>query len=575
MKNKNIKRYKDDIRKTFIIYALIPVIIITFFSFFISFSILYRTVVKQNVNINAQVSKRIDSVVSSYMNKAYTMANNDKLTKYFFSKSVGSNVYEDLYAFVNSMDIKCNFFIFDENMNPIVDSNSNIPEYAYKKNILSFGIIGRMIEKPNEVILARVLSDNSLKETLTVGKAILKDGKIIGYITFNLVNKDLVRIISENFSITVVITDKYDNVISSTNDLMINIFGKIDKNIRDKSGFIKSINNGSYVTKSKILTGKIYIYTITSIGYIGSIFIIVGVVLILLFFMLTISIFLSASRIANNKTKIIDEIIEAMVNVQKGNLDSMLNINTNDEFQIIAESYNKMLIDIKQLIEINKEKAEQSILSEIKQLESQFNPHFLFNTLEMIKYMSKMEPESVNKIIVGLSTLLRYSINNTISQVTLDEDIEYTKNYLLIQKYRFGKRLDYTIKIDEATLSCIVPKLIIQPIIENAIKYGYENKKYLCVKINASIDQDNLVIIIKDNGSGIESGHLQEIKQIINGSKNNSSHVGLFNINRRVQLMYGEEYGVEVLSERQIGTVIKIILPVSRSDDDYAKSANS
>ena len=575
MKNKNIKRYKDDIRKTFIIYALIPVIIITFFSFFISFSILYRTVVKQNVNINAQVSKRIDSVVSSYMNKAYTMANNDKLTKYFFSKSVGSNVYEDLYAFVNSMDIKCNFFIFDENMNPIVDSNSNIPEYAYKKNILSFGIIGRMIEKPNEVILARVLSDNSLKETLTVGKAILKDGKIIGYITFNLVNKDLVRIISENFSITVVITDKYDNVISSTNDLMINIFGKIDKNIRDKSGFIKSINNGSYVTKSKILTGKIYIYTITSIGYIGSIFIIVGVVLILLFFMLTISIFLSASRIANNKTKIIDEIIEAMVNVQKGNLDSMLNINTNDEFQIIAESYNKMLIDIKQLIEINKEKAEQSILSEIKQLESQFNPHFLFNTLEMIKYMSKMEPESVNKIIVGLSTLLRYSINNTISQVTLDEDIEYTKNYLLIQKYRFGKRLAYTIKIDEATLSCIVPKLIIQPIIENAIKYGYENKKYLCVKINASIDQDNLVIIIKDNGSGIESGHLQEIKQIINGSKNNSSHVGLFNINRRVQLMYGEEYGVEVLSERQIGTVIKIILPVSRSDDDYAKSANS
>ena len=575
MERNNFKHFKDDIKRTFIIYALVPVLIITFCSYLISFSMWYRTVVTRNQAINSEVSKRIEFIVSSYISKANTVETKDYVSEYMNSGNSGRKIYEELYGFVNSMDIRCSFFIFDKNMKPVIASTTIIPEYAQGENVFAWGLVRRMLDTPDKVVLLRTFVGHSAKQVLTIGKSILHNGEIIGYVTFDLNEKDLTAIISENFSINVVVTDQYGNVISATNALLVNKFGKLDENFRSKSGFIKSSSDSHYVTKSEILNRNIGIYTITSIGYFGSILILVGILLIVLFCMLTLTTYIWARRIADSKTRVIDEIINALGHVQNGNLDMLLNINTRDEFQIIAESYNKMLVDIKDLIEINKEKARQSVLSEIKQLESQFNPHFLFNTLEMIKYMAKMEPSLVNKIIVALSTLLRYSINNTISRVTLGEDLEYTKSYLLIQKYRFGKRFDYCINVEEAALDCIVPKLIIQPIIENAIKYGFIKKKDLSVQIKASFLEDDLVIVIYDNGIGMEPDYLGEIKQILNQSKNSSSHIGLFNVHRRIQLMYGEKYGINILSQECNGTIVKIILPINRSENNNAESVNS
>lgn len=571
----NYKHFKDDIKRTFTIYALVPVIIITFSSYLISFFMWYRAVVDQNSNINAEVSGRIEAIVSTYMAKAIDLSTQNNILKSLNSGYADSTIYEELYNFVNQMDIRCSFFVFDDKMNPVIASTKNIPEYAQKENAFSWGMTSRMLETPSQVVIVRTSSEHSLKQILSLGKAIIKEGKPIGYLTFDMDERDLTRIISENFSINVVVADRYSNVISSTNALLINKFGKIDENFKDKSGFIKSINDSHYVTHTEILDKNISIYTITSIGYFGSIFILVGFLLVILFLMLTATTYFSARRIAISKTKVIDDIIEAIENVQNGDLETLLKINTHDEFQIIAESYNQMLFDIKNLIELNKEKARQSVLSEIKQLESQFNPHFLFNTLEMIKYMTKLDPASVNKVIVALSSILRYSINNNISKVTLKEDLEYTINYLLIQKYRFDKRFDYSINCEDGTVECTIPKLIIQPIIENAIKYGFENRKYLNVKIKASFVENNLVIVIFDDGIGMDSEYLKEIKDILSQSKNCSSHIGLFNVHRRIQLTYGESYGVEILSEKNNGTVVKLILPINRGEVAYAENIDS
>lgn len=573
MDKKRNRRFKDDIKKTFIIYALIPVVIVTFCSYVISFSIWYRTVVDRNHHINDEVSGRIETVLSSYMNKAYYASFEDRIIQCILLRQEKSRtIYEEYYSFVNSMDIQCKFYIFDNDLNPILANSTKIPEYAKPENAFALGIGRRMHETPDQVVLVREIYDPDSRQILSVGKAVMQDGKIIGYITFDLDETDLTRIISENFSINVVVTDQYSNVISSTNPLLTNKFGKLDNNFKNKSGFLTSMNDSYYITKSDILNNNIFIYTITSIGYFSSIYIIVGILLVILSCMLTITMYFSARKIANSKTRVIDEIIKAIENVKNGDLDMRLNINTNDEFQIIADSYNQMLVDIKNLIEVNKEKARQSVLSEIKQLESQFNPHFLFNTLEMIKYMTKMEPASVNKIIQSLSALLRYSISSTISKVTLDEDIEYTKNYLFIQKHRFGKQFDYSINVEKTACDCIVPKLIVQPIIENAVKYGFEKKKSLSVKIKASFVEEALVIVIYDDGDGMEPEVLEEIRQILNQSKNSTAHIGLFNVHRRIQLTYGEKYGIEVMSQKHHGTMVKIILPINRSVSNDAES---
>lgn len=567
----NFKHYKDDIRKTFTVYALIPVIIITFSSYVLSFSILYRSITARNQEINAETAKTVGTIIGAYIKQVDELSRNEKIIACIESKKANSKVYEMLYDFLNSMELKGNFFAFDKDVHCLIETSNSIPEYAQGEYASSWGIIRRMLDTPEQVVIARQASITSGKKTLSVGKTIIKEGSVIGFVTFDMDSKDLVRLISQNYSNSAVVTDKFGYVIACTNELLVNQSGKIDINFRDRSGIIRTEDDRHYVSRMEILDGEISIYTFTSIGYFNPILILTGVLLILLFGMLTLTTYLSAKKIANNKTQVIDDIIKAIENVQNGNLDTRLKVNTNNEFQVFAEAYNQMLTDIKNLIEVNKEKARQTALSEIKQLESQFNPHFLFNTLEMIRYMVKMDPNSVNKIIVGLSELLRYSINNTISEISLGEDIEYTKNYLMIQKYRFGEKFNYKIEMDdEDTYDCIVPKLLVQPMIENALKYGFVNRQSLSVQIRADFVNENLVIVIYDDGNGMETEVLEMIRQILNGSRNDTAHIGLYNVHRRIQLMYGDKYGVDILSQKGNGTVVKIILPVKRSRDLHA-----
>ncbi|NOU98888.1 sensor histidine kinase [Paenibacillus planticolens] len=568
---KKFRHYREVIRKTFIIYAIIPVIIITLTSYILSFSILYKTIVTRNHDYNVQISRIIGKIIGSYQEQADHFSKDERTLSYMELNLSNSQLYENLYNFINQRETKANFFLFDDKLKPLVQSSNNIPEYAQDENALQWGPLRRMLDMPEKVVIARQLAFTADSPSLTVGKAIVIGGQVAGFITFDFNKRDLVKLISKNFSTSVVITDNFGYVIASTNDLLVSDLGKIDMNFRDKSGVVQSNDDSQYVMKTEILDGGICIYTLTSIGYFRSILILAGVLLSLLFGMLTLTTYLSARKIADSKTKVIDDIVRAIEIVQNGNLETQLKVNTNDEFQVFAEAYNQMLDDIKNLIEANKEKARQNVLSEIKQLESQFNPHFLFNTLETIRYMVKMNPSSANSMIVVLSKLLRYSINSTITDVSLEEDIEYTKNYLFIQKYRFGNKFDYEIHVDEATLDCIVPKLIVQPIIENAIMHGFANRSSMRVQIKASIAEDTLIVSIADDGEGMEPRILQKVRNILDQNNNNSSHVGLYNVHRRVQLIYGEKYGLDISSEHQGGANVRITMPVDRGGSEHAE----
>ncbi len=273
--NKN-RRFKDDIKKTFIIYALIPVVIVTFCSYIISYSIWYRTLVNRNRQINSEVSGRIEKILSAYIKKAYELGSEDEIIQLIVlnrktgtqenSSRQSSIIYEHLYSFVNSMDIRCNFFVFDHELTPILASSKKLPEYAEPENAFALGIGRKMPDSPDKVALVREIYDPDSRQIFSVGKAVVHDGEIIGDITFDLEQDDLTRIISENFSINVVVTDQYSNVVSGTNPLLINKFGKLENDFKNKSGIeIKSASDKYYITKSDILDQSISIYTITFI----------------------------------------------------------------------------------------------------------------------------------------------------------------------------------------------------------------------------------------------------------------------------------------------------------------------
>jgi len=197
---------------------------------------------------------------------------------------------------------------------------------------------------------------------------------------------------------------------------------------------------------------------------------------------------------------------------------------------------------IEQLVQEEKERNE----IELEALHAQINPHFLYNTLNTIKWMATIQGvTSVSNAITALSKLLRISINFGNDMIRLKDEIDYVKNYIIIQKLRFNEGFTVAYDIDEDCLNAKIPKLILQPIVENAIIYGTAGEE--------------MFIEIEDNGAGIEPEKIDKILLKKNEGKR-FSKVGLNNVNQRIKHYFGEAYGLKIRSDKDKGTVIIIKL---------------
>ncbi len=571
MNQQGRKYFKEDIRRAFVIYALIPISGITLITYIAVFLIWNRTVISQTKDKNRRMQYTLEKIVTDFMTKTEELALDEEFTNRLTDSKQKNMVYEKLYNFCNRIEEEADFYIFNEDFEMLVGSTKDTPSFIPKDSHISWGITKRLTDNPRETALEcnKMYKDNLKRTRLLIGHTILQDEKVKGYIIFILYGDEFIKT-SGSPTTQILATDQYDTLFLATAPGFSDTLDKIKAEFKQEAHYITIDNDKYYKESSEIVGGKLRIYTFTPVGQFLRVFIWAGLFFILVIITLSITMVVVAEKIASEKTKIIDKMVEAFEQVQKGNLDVTLNIRSYDEFEIIGESYNLMLKSIKNLLILNEEKVRQNILSEIKQLESQFNPHFLFNTLEHIRYMAKLDPDSASKMIVSLSTLLRYSINNSILDVTIAEDLEYTKSYLHIQQYRFSERFHYSTYMERGTEQCIVPKLILQPIIENAIKYGFGDKEDLTVKIKVSFLADDLVIVIYDDGIGMEPEVLEKLQTLLSQDNNSSDHIGLYNVHRRIQLMYGEAYGLTLKSEPSEGTVVKIILPIHKRGERNA-----
>ncbi len=244
--------------------------------------------------------------------------------------------------------------------------------------------------------------------------------------------------------------------------------------------------------------------------------------------------------------------------VEQGDLTARTEIMSNDEVGQLGLSLNNMIEKMQLLIDkLVKEEQEKKEL-ELEALHAQINPHFLYNTLNTIKWMAKIQGNtSVSKAITALIKLLRISINLGRDMITLREEIDYVENYVLIQKLRFNKTIHILKNIDESCLDLTVPKLILQPIVENSIIYGLtEERMEISIQIKSFIKEEQLIIEISDDGPGIEA---EVLKNILSDStdKNKFSKVGLNNINHRIQLYCGSEYGIDIEAKMGVGTLVR------------------
>ncbi|WP_041727239.1 sensor histidine kinase [Caldicellulosiruptor bescii] len=250
-----------------------------------------------------------------------------------------------------------------------------------------------------------------------------------------------------------------------------------------------------------------------------------------------------------------------------------------DEIGQVIEEFNIMARKIKELLEKEikyelrqKELALEKKQAEINALQSQINPHFLFNTLETIRMRSmlKKEFETANAIKL-LAKLLKRSIRWENDLITIEEEISAIYDYLEIQKYRFGEKLKFEIEVDEDVKSTKIPKMTIQPLVENACVHGIENSKgegRIVVKVLK--EGDMIAIHVEDNGKGLEDDKITELLRSVKGlSSDKVSSVGLKNVFRRLELFYNKDFSFEILRSQLGGLKVVIKIPNKR-DFEYA-----
>lgn len=553
--------FKDDIRRVFLFYAIVPVVLLTLVCLIIFWGSWRYTLQKSNMRDNEQITSDLEITVSSYIDVANQLAQQEKIFYDNIDVNTRVEIFENVYGVSNSIKRKADLYVFDRELKPIISGTKKVPDYLDGNYYANWGIFRIMNQNPNDIALTFVKDEDSDTMQLVIGKTVARDEEIIGYIVFLLNSKQFEIDIANKQSQTV-ITNDYGWVYITNSYTFINRMERFELNEEQTNGIIQNKLEKYYITSSRIFDNRIHVYSLSSLSNQTSVFWSIIIILIFVFAMMILAVFSSTKAMAIKKTKDLYTILSAFEMVKEGDLNTYIEIKSNDEWAIIAESYNLMLDSLKEQIDANKEMGKLVISSQAKQLESQFNPHFLYNTLENIRFMCKLDANAANNMILNLSALLRYSINNSQEEVTVEEDVIYTENYMSILKYRFNQRFHYVIDMPATVEKCIMPKLIVQPMIENAIKYGFEGKEQLTVEISGYIENEKLILICSDNGAGMSLENLIKIKEILKQYTNKSNHFGLFNIHRRVQLKYGKEYGISIESDIGIGTTVSVILPV-------------
>ena len=371
--------------------------------------------------------------------------------------------------------------------------------------------------------------------------------------------QDIITQGDENIHGQIVILDGSSRVVAASDEHLLNIqlgddpLGYIE-NYKDTKLVISqsesNYNNWQYITyieEEKILNSLINIKWF---------FIFLGIGVFIVFSVISYYIAKYISRPIMKFTRYVHE-----TNVEEWH--PVMIEHSNKEVIELNAVFNNMMKRIKDLIE---QVYKEEIVIEKQKFESlqaQVNPHFLYNTLDFINWTArKHNVTDVSTIVGNLSSILRYSLQSGDDEVSLYEEMEFTKKYIQIQKHRFGEKLDVIIDIDDRLYDQGIFRMSLQPLVENAFKHGFcDNEQQYRLSITSVINENSFDIIVSDNGIGLDEAKINQINASLQDYKN-SSQIGLANLNERIRMRCGSEYGIELAKNDPKGLIVKLTLPL-------------
>ena len=514
--------YRESVRWTLMKFALAPVLLLVLLGMGLVAASWEVYVVRQSDVGRAAAREALEGIFSDCavrVREAAERVEEHSLPALGRSAAERAELYACLYRAVNIAHDGARFYLLGRDGTLILGSQSELPPMRIPLQI-SWGVLRRMKEKPNAICTEFAVRGDG-RQDLIIGQTVGEEAE--GYLLFVIPNEYLEHSVASPY-LGFALTDAFSNICMMTGgEWSDRGMGKLLPDVSAGAGGIVSVRGQKYFVTSEPLgaAGSWTLWSVMPVSdllgrYLLGLAILAGVLLVLVPVLLV-----SVRRESRARIRMMEE-----------------------------------------------EEARATAISEMRRLESQFNPHFLFNTLENIKFMVKLDPTAAQHMLAALASLLRYSIKGEARSVPFSEDLAYTHSYMEIQQYRFGKRLAYEEQIAPDTLTCMVPRLLLQPLLENAVRYGASEDGAIRIALRAHLmEQDRLEIIIRDHGEGMDADTLEEVKSLLargSAASGATMHTGIYNIHRRLQLMYGRGFGLLVSCPSDGGTLVTLRLPVER-----------
>lgn len=580
-------RFKS-IRTSMIIYfSLLVLLTVTVFMFF---SIRYT---KNNLTENSkknsrllieQVNFNIENYIDYMENISQVVMSNRDMTSYLFdqdTKETGSDLKEAFQTILHARTDIYNIAVLGDNGRYFINNGTDIlnlrSRLAQKEWYLDARKEGSGILISSSHVQNLVKDDYKWVVTLSRGITNPETGKVEGLLVIDL-NYDVINDLCESITLGnkgyVYIIDRKGEIVYHPQQQLI-LSGVKKELLKEVSNGGTSISHTDENGENKIYTpfhSNKTGWTIVGVVYTSELAgdekevrtMYIGAACTLILFASILAVLLSA-RI----TRPIKQLQAAMKEVQQGKFEQVY-IDTGGENEIssLTRSFNKMTERIDELMKNNRKEQAEKRKSELKALQSQINPHFLYNTLDSIIWL--IETEDLSQAIKMTSVLARFfrqAIGNSKIYVSVWQELEYTRNYLLIQQMRYKDKVAFRIQVDEDVMECAIVKLVLQPLVENALYHGLKYKTTQGnIIITGGREGDLVILKIQDDGAGMSKEALASVFQKKASDKRHNG-VGMKNIEDRLKMHYGPDYGLFVESEEGRGTIVTVTIPYKRMEE--------
>lgn len=278
-----------------------------------------------------------------------------------------------------------------------------------------------------------------------------------------------------------------------------------------------------------------------------------------------------ATLIAKGILKPINRLYHATMKVAEGDFSARANVETQDEIRVLANSFNNMTENMQTLIDKIKEDEGKMRRADLRLLQEQINPHFLYNTLDTIVWLIEgNDPDRAVEMLVTLSAFFRLVLSKGKEFISIRDEEQHIKSYLEIQAMRYHDIMEYDIQIDKVLYDYQILKLTLQPLVENALYHGLKYKRAKgYIHVTGEKDGEKIRLVVRDSGVGMEQEELEELRrEIERPCQETEKGFGLANVNERIHMYFGQEYGIQIQSEKGKGTIVEVVIPAILVDEE-------